>query len=99
MRRYSRIKQRRKPEGKYYINTILPDIPLSQNDTYIITQDGDRLDNLSFEFYKDTQFWWVIAAANPGIVKGDGFGLKSNLRIRIPNNPQAIIQTFQSLNR
>tara|TARA_Y100000361_G_C10979150_1_gene248110 strand:- start:325 stop:633 length:309 start_codon:yes stop_codon:yes gene_type:complete len=98
MRRYSRIKQRRKPEGKYYINTILPDIPLSQNDTYIITQDGDRLDNLSFEFYKDTQFWWVIAAANPNKLRKDSYYVPLGEQIRIPSDPFTYVDNFTDFN-
>ena len=83
---------------RYYKPLKYPEIPLSIADIYIITSNVDRLDNLAHRFYDNQELWWIIAAANPGIVKGDGFGLKSNLRIRIPNNPQAIIQTFQSLN-
>ena len=98
MRRYSRIKQRRKPKGKYYINTILPDIPLSQNDTYIITQDGDRLDNLSFEFYKDTQFWWVIAAANPNKLRKDSYYVPLGEQIRIPSDPFTYVDNFTDFN-
>ena len=98
MRRYSRIQQRRKPEGKYYINTILPDIPLSQNDTYIITQDGDRLDNLSFEFYKDTQFWWVIAAANPNKLRKDSYYVPLGEQIRIPSDPFTYVDNFTDFN-
>ena len=68
MRRFNEIRKLRANKKRYYINTILPPIPLSQDDIYIVTQDGDRLDNLSYEFYNDTQFWWVIAAANPNKV-------------------------------
>ena len=51
MRRFRDIKKLRNINGKrYYMNTILPDIPLSQDDIYIITQDGDRLDNLVLNF-------------------------------------------------
>ena len=54
MRRFNDIQiLRNRNRKRYYINTLLPEVPLSQEDTYIITQDGDRLDNLSFEFYDD----------------------------------------------
>ena len=84
---------------RYYKPLKYPEIPLSVADIYIITSNVDRLDNLAHRFYDNPELWWIIAAANPGIIKGDGFGLKSNLLIIITNNPQAIIQTFQSLNR
>ena len=51
MKRFNDIKILRNLKSKrYYLNTILPDVPLSPNDLYVVTQDGDRLDNLSFEF-------------------------------------------------
>ena len=84
---------------KYYKNTILPEVPLSQNDSYIITQEGDRLDNLSFEFYNDTQFWWVIAAANPNKLRRDSYVCRGGLQIRIPLNPNPIIEEFDRINR
>lgn len=39
-------------------STVLPD------DTYILSQENDRLDILAKEFYGDEVFWHVIAKAN-----------------------------------
>ena len=44
--------------------TIYSAIPKSDNDIYVLTQDGDRLDNLAFQFYGDQGLWWYIAKAN-----------------------------------
>jgi nucleoid-associated protein YgaU len=33
-------------------------------DMYVITQEGDRLDNLANEYYKDPNLWWFIARVN-----------------------------------
>ena len=99
MRRFDDIKQlRNRASKRYYLNTILPDIPLSNDDLYIITQDGDRLDNLSFEFYNDVQFWWIIAAANPNKLRKDSYHVKLVEKIRIPANPISYINLFESLN-
>ena len=99
MRRFNDIKQLRNRNLKrYYINTILPEIPLSQNDQYIITQDGDRLDNLSFEFYNDVQFWWVIAAANPNKVRKDSYHVVLGEQIRIPADPIQYVDRFSGFN-
>ena len=76
-----------------------PQIPLSIEDIYIITTDGDRLDLLANQFYQDVDMWWVIATANPGVVKRDTFNLKPGLEIRIPTNIQGIMQNFESLNK
>ena len=76
-----------------------PEIPLSIDDLYIITNDGDRLDLLANQFYKDVDMWWIIATANPGVVKRDTFNLKPGLEIRIPTDTQSIMQNFESLNK
>jgi len=99
MKRFAEIKQLRNRKGKrYYINTVLPDVPLSQDDVYIITQDGDRLDNLSYEFYNDTQYWWVILAANPNKLRKDSYYVALGEQIRIPSNPSDYVNSFISFN-
>ena len=47
-----------------YNTTIYNDVPESNNDLFIITQEGDRLDNLAFQFYGDPSLWWFIAQTN-----------------------------------
>ena len=99
MKRFNDIKILRNLKSKrYYLNTILPDVPLSPNDLYVVTQDGDRLDNLSFEFYKDTQFWWVIAAANPNILRKDSYYVALGVQIRIPADTISYINLFTTFN-
>jgi len=44
--------------------TIYSSIPESDDDIYIITQDGDRLDLLANTYYNDSSLWWYIAKAN-----------------------------------
>ena len=44
--------------------TIYQNIPETNNDIFIITQQGDRLDTLAFQFYEDPDLWWYIAKAN-----------------------------------
>jgi len=99
MKRFRDIKKLRSNNRKrYYINTILPEIPLSQDDVYIITQDGDRLDNLSYEFYNDVQFWWVILAANPNKLRKDSYHVALGEQIRIPSDPIRYIDEFIDFN-
>ena len=43
--------------------------------------------------------WWIIATANPGVIKRDTFNLKPGLEIRIPTDTQSIMQNFESLNK
>lgn len=37
----------------------------SQNeDVYIVSKMGDRLDNLAYDYYGDSSYWYVIAIVN-----------------------------------
>ena len=40
------------------------ELTLSNDDFYVITQAGDRLDNLAFRFYNNPHLWWFIARVN-----------------------------------
>lgn len=101
--RYQDIPERRSTQQKtlgkrYRKNTITPDSPLSSDDVYIITVNGDRLDNLAYEFYNDTSYWWVIAVANPEKVRRDSVFVEGGIQLRIPSNPQIIQTSFNVLN-
>lgn len=99
MPRYKEIRQVRNQAGKrYYTNTILPTIPLSNNDVYIITIAGDRLDKLSQEFYNSTKYWWVIAAANPNKFKKSSYFVEPGTQIRIPIDPTSYEDYFNGFN-
>lgn len=87
---------RKRTTGRYYSSTIFPEVPLSPDDNYIITQDGDRLDNISFEFYNDTDLWWVIALANPNKLRKDSYYVNVGEQIRIPADPFQYINLLTS---
>ena len=97
--RLNYITEKRLNNKRYYKNLKYPEIPLSVNDIYITTTSGDRLDSLAYEFFNDTDLWWVITTANPDIIRRDSFSLKPGLEIRIPNNVQGIIEAFEALNK
>ena len=48
--------------------------------TYV---EGERLDQLSFKYYKNPQYWWVIVEYNPAIE--DFINIKPGTVFRIPN--------------
>lgn len=63
--------------------TIYPDFDeLTQDDTYILSQEGDRLDLLAKEFYGSETLWYVIAKVN-GIGHGT-LAVPPGKVIRIP---------------
>ena len=96
--RYQNIKQIKYQDtgSQYYVNNIYPDIPLSNDDDYVITVLGDRLDLLAFDFYGDTSYWWVIASANA--LPGDSLYLEPGMQLRIPVNLSAAISQYNYTN-
>ena len=82
-----------------YFPLRYPQIPLSQDDIYVITTQGDRLDLLANQFYNDIDLWWIISIANPNKVRRDSFNLKSGIEIRIPMETQSILDDFEQLNK
>ena len=95
--RYANIQEIRNEDGiRYRTNTIYPDIPLSEEDTYVITTGGDRYDTLATQFYGDSNLWWVIASANNS--KMDGLICRPGVQLRIPANSGEVLRLFRSLN-
>ena len=99
MNRYQDIKseidQMRKIAKKTFVTVELPKIERSPQDRFIYSIEGDRLDNLAFEFYGDPRHWVVLALAN-NLGKGT-LVVPSGIQLRIP--PQAIVTDFLELVR
>jgi hypothetical protein len=98
MNRLKPILKKRNINGRYYKQIKYPEVPLSFNDIYIITKVEDRLDLLAEQFYNDISLWWVIATANPDVVKRDSFFTPVGVQLRIPADTQSIIDSFNRLN-
>jgi hypothetical protein len=95
--RYQNIEVTKNNIGeRYYSNNIYPDIPLSNDDSYVIPVLGDRLDLLAFDFYGDTSFWWVIASANS--LSGDSLYLEPGIQLRIPSDLASVINQYKQAN-
>jgi nucleoid-associated protein YgaU len=83
----------------YYRGKFYPNIPLSSLDSYVVTTIGDRLDLLAYRFYRDTELWWVIAAANNNATKGALFPAPgTQLRIPSSQNLSNILSLFEQFN-
>ena len=97
MKRYSNISQRTSNSGtRYRVNPIYPAIPLSENDTYVVTVGGDRYDTLAQEFYNDSSLWWVIATANTA--DRNTINITPGTQLRIPYAISAILENYESVN-
>lgn len=96
--RYKNIKEFKTDEGiRYYANSIVPDIPLNENDIYLIATIADRYDVLAQEFYGNSALWWIIAAANTS--RKDSLIPTPGLQIRVPYNPSSIVAEYNKLNQ
>lgn len=81
-----------------YATSRYPEIPLSANDIYVYTSQGDRYDLLALNYYGDSSLWWVIAVANPNISLGT-LVIPEGVQIRIPSNYTNPIEEFDIINR
>ena len=69
---------------RVYRSKIYPNIPLRDDDKYVVTQTGDRLDTLAGQYYNDSTLWWIIASANK--VHNASVAVDSGTVLRIPQN-------------
>jgi hypothetical protein len=82
---------------KYRESVRYPDIPLSEDDVFIYTMRGDRLDNLAYQFYNDSTLWWVLSIANPDL-PNDSLYPTLGYQLRIPSNINQILSDYDQLN-
>jgi hypothetical protein len=93
MSRYGNNPIKKLKDGReVYRSKIYPDIPLRNDDVYVVTQTGDRLDLLAYEYYKDQSLWWIIASANN--IHNAQLGIKEGTILRIPQNYIQIQSNF-----
>ena len=81
----------------YYKGKFYPNIPVSENDFYVITSEGDRLDLLAQSYYRDSTLWWIIAMANNNATKGLLFPAPGT-QLRIPTNVGDILTQYNNFN-
>ena len=89
-----------------YQTTRYPEVPLSDEDTYVYTTQGDRFDVLAQQYYGDQSLWWIISIANtavagtslPADLPQDSLIIPEENQIRIPANYAGVINSFRVLN-
>jgi len=96
--RYSNIKVLFSPQGPYYKTTLYPEVPLSESDIYVITDEGDRYDLLADQYYGDSTLWWIISISNLSLPQNSLYPPIGS-QIRIPLDYVGIVQSFNQLNR
>lgn len=82
---------------RYYDSLLDPVIEKQDDDIYVITSVGERLDLLAWKYYSNVDLWWVIAAANPELRK-DSLYLEPGSQIRVPVDYQKVLLMLQDRN-
>ena len=68
---------------RYFGTSVSATYTPDSTDTYIRTQEGDRLDTIAYRFYGDVSLWAIIASANS--IGHGTLQLESGLQLVIPN--------------
>lgn len=103
MNRYQNIKILREEKdggslgNRFFKEVKYPEIPLSEDDIYVITSSGDRYDLLAQVYYGDPGLWWVIPSANPSVSLGSVF-IAVGTQLRIPLNLNLVLSEYFKLN-
>lgn len=82
--------------SQYYLNNLYPDVEYTEDDNYVITTLGDRLDLLANNFYGDSSLWWIIASANA--LSGDSLYPPVGMQLRIPTDIRTILDSYKVIN-
>lgn len=92
--RYENNEGQKLDDGRIvYRSKIYPNIPKKDNDIYIVTQEGDRLDSLANQFYSNSSLWWIIASANN--IHDASFAVPAGTTLRVPIDYNTIISNFK----
>ena len=95
--RYTTTQRDKDTQQTHMVSTIYPRIKPSDDDLYIITEAGDRLDLLAKKYYKDPAYWWIIALANN--MNDANFFVKEGIQMRIPSNVARILNNLEKINK
>lgn len=97
MDRYQGVNILKDSQGRrYYQSVKYPDIPLSPDDIYIISNFGDRCDIIANDYYTDKNLYWIIQIANN--ISRDSLYIPEATQVRIPQDTNTIIQNYNILN-
>lgn len=93
---YSTTLTNKYTKKKYLGSVLYPKIKPNDNDLYIISQQGDRLDILANKYYNDSSFWWIIAVANN--LNDASLSIEPGTQMRIPSNVSKILNDLEKIN-
>jgi len=98
MNRYQNIPQTKIDKKLVYVTSRYPEVPVTSDDVYVYTVQGDRFDVLAQQYYKDSSLWWIISIANTNQLPQNSLVIPEGLQIRIPAFYAGIINAFNRIN-
>ncbi len=94
---YANTKEQTGTKVVYFQSTIYPKILPTNDDIYIISGQGDRLDLLANKYYGDSKMWWIIATANN--LNNASLSVEPGIQLRIPANTSDIMNKLEKINK
>lgn len=106
MNRYQNIPKEKIDGNIVYRTSRYPEVPVTSDDIYVYTTQGDRFDILAQNYYKNSSLWWVISIANtntagtdlPSDLPQNSLVIPEGIQIRIPATYAGIISDFNVIN-
>ena len=98
MNRYQNIPQTKIDKKLVYVTSRYPEVPVTSDDVYVYTVQGDRFDVLAQQYYKDSSLWWIISIANIDKLPQNSLIIPEGIQIRIPAFYSGIINAFNRIN-
>jgi len=94
---YSNTKEQSDTKIVYFESTIYPKVSPNNDDIYIISGQGDRLDILANKYYGNPKMWWIIATANN--LNNASLSVEPGVQLRIPSDTSTIINQLEKINK
>jgi hypothetical protein len=98
MNRYQNIPKTKIDGKEVYVTSRYPEVPITSEDIYVYSVQGDRFDVLAQQYYKNSSLWWVISIANTDKLPQNSLIIPEGLQIRIPAYYAGIINAFNRIN-
>jgi hypothetical protein len=84
--------------GRRRIETmVFPRLPRREDDVYIYSTAGDRLDLMAYDYWGDATLWFVIAAINN--VGNGSLAVAPGIQLRIPASPNEFLDALKEAQR
>ena len=98
MNRYQNIPKTKIDKKLVYVTSRYPEVPVTSDDIYVYTVQGDRFDVLALQYYKNSSLWWVISIANTDKLPLNSLVIPEGLQIRIPAFYAGVVSAFNTIN-